>query len=396
MSCAGVLRAGLLAGIYQVQAGGVLVSAQRSVHLPILPCADVVAFVSRRIKNTAWGNRSAMLMQPAGALHMPTPWASGEAEAIEGEVLSEPQPAPLATSEDYFLISEAIRAMWSSLSPPSRLGTSGLITPIQFLRLMWQLDAVCHEAAETATEISPSASPNHTSSTECSAPLSGSLQHSWKRFLRSLTEEFGNDNHLAASISHKQFESFFWAFSDSIQEPAARSRVFQLWANTVAKPKSNEIEDILSLMDGNVWKMSPRIGNILGISESKASTLSDLETSLLVVKHLIKQHGNAPWHWWYRIRPTLIKLVPALGSSNCLTSNSNMNVFPSMSKTLEGISLTMPTAGPGSENQRWHGLLVLSSWSVSRNSHNTRGPWIETDRDSKIFTCAKKYHHATM
>jgi hypothetical protein len=314
-------------------------------------------------------------------LSTPTSWGDEEAAAEEARLLllleeEEEEDGrdgrggqivvpSVATSEEYFVICEAIRVMWAALSPPSQLGASGKVTPMRFLRLMWCLDsATVGDGAAGGSNDDRAATPSSISSSSSSAAaavspaalFSPSVRVSWKEFLDSIIQEFGEDNNLAASITHEQFESFFWAFSESVQPTSARARVFQQWANAVTKPKNEEIDDILSLMDGDRWTMSPRIEALLGIQGDQER--SDRDTSLFVIEHLLKCHSDAPWHWWHRIRPTLIRLVPALGKSD----GGNSNAFPSLSRALQEISAS------ALESSSMHNTIIDVDFSSSPSS----------------------------
>lgn len=235
-------------------------------------------------------------------------------------------PIAEVSSEEYFIICEAIRALWASLSPPSKLGTSGKVTPMQFLRLMWQLDAVMQCRGERQ---------------ENDSDKTNTVRLSWRTFISKISEMYGEDSP-TSPISHQQFESFFWSFSDSIHPPSERASIFEQWAIAITTPKREEVSDIMSLMNCSEWRMNAKIQQILGVPVDavKAQKATPRETSLMVIEHLLKRHSDAPWQWWHRVRPILLSLVPALRYE--LDENKQdlkaLQALPAISRALTEIS----------------------------------------------------------
>ena len=96
------------------------------------------------------------------------------------------------STEEFFIITDSIRTLWNSLSPPTSLGYSGTVTPNAFLRLMWRLDVATTNDVVGSTTL-----------------------RQWKTTLDTLTSSV--DAATRTSITHPQFEHFMWKFARTIQ-----------------------------------------------------------------------------------------------------------------------------------------------------------------------------------
>ncbi len=266
------------------------------------------------------------------------------------------------TPETFFVVEESIRALWESLSPARGLGASGKVTPAAFLRLMWQLDTLA--SGETAAAPAPAAAAATTTTDDdddddtaaAAKPLlaQGTLL-SWKRFLSAATATC-REGDLTSSISREAFDAFFWEFAENARPPADCQTLFHRWAVEVAlrRHRHEEVDILLDQLQPPTaqgipqgWNMNTAVQRILRVDNVTASASGSRETTLMVIEHLLKQHGQAPWAWWDQVRPMLSLLVPALiPGGDTAQRRQGLAAFPSVAHALREVSALLPPRRP--------------------------------------------------
>jgi hypothetical protein len=194
-------------------------------------------------------------------------------------------------TEEYFILTDSIRTLWSSLSPPTSLGRSGKVTPKAFIRLLWNLDVATSEAT-----IDPE-----------------TLQ-SWQTFATSIRETTTTaaEDLKKASMNHSQFEQFLWKFAKTVPSPSRAAELFHRWS-CVVKRKVHSITSIMSQMiDQQGWQMNSGLAKQLGLDAIHGVVPTMPETTGMVVEYLLRVHGDCPWLYFDQIKPILIRMTPNL------------------------------------------------------------------------------------